>query len=498
MEDEECAHRDAHFQEELQSLKESVARLTSLLEQTLRNASGEGLSNQPAIFVQPPATAQPKEIISEHGQEPPHNPAFMHSMPSAPALAVIDPFAKESHKTKSSNGIDQDKMAALEARIRAIEGVDLYDPVRAAEMCLVPNVVVPKKFHVLEFIKYIGTQCSMTHLKSYCNKMAEVVHDEKLLMHFFQDSLSGAALSWYMRLDNTKIRIWKDLVDAFVKQYKYNMDITPDRNSLSNLEKGDKESIREYAQRWRDLAAQVHPLLLDKEMVILFANTLKAPYYEHVMGSLAQQFTDAVAVAERIEQGVKSSRISAPVDKGGFEGKKKEVYYVKGRKNPFQKYHTPSFSPQIANINLNSSFPARKLESQTKHQRIQEQLPPLSLPLNEIYQKLLSIRHVAPEPLTPLQPPYPNWYNPDLTCEYHAGTAGHNIHTCSAFKKRLMHLIKAGWITFEGTPNVSSNPPPNHASSTGSMNALEVECSENLKVLMARVGCEEGSVHSRG
>jgi hypothetical protein len=108
-------------------------------------------------------------------------------------------------------------MAALEAQIRAIEGVDLYDPVRALEMCLVPNVVVLKKFRVPEFIKYTGTQCPITHLKSYCNKMAEAVHDEKLLMHFFQDSLNGAALSWYMRLDNTKIHKWKDLVDAFVK-----------------------------------------------------------------------------------------------------------------------------------------------------------------------------------------------------------------------------------------------------------------------------------------
>ena len=59
-------------------------------------------------------------------------------------------------------------------------------------------------------------------------------------MHFFQDSLSGATLSWYMRLDNTKIQSWKDLVDAFVKQYKYNMDITLDRTNLSNLEKMDK------------------------------------------------------------------------------------------------------------------------------------------------------------------------------------------------------------------------------------------------------------------
>jgi hypothetical protein len=75
--------------------------------------------------------------------------------------------------------------------------------------------------------------------------MTEVVHDEKLSMHFFQDNLSGATLSWYMRLDNTKIQRWKDMVDAFVKQYKYNMYITSDRTSLSNLEKKDKENIRE-------------------------------------------------------------------------------------------------------------------------------------------------------------------------------------------------------------------------------------------------------------
>jgi hypothetical protein len=106
-----------------------------------------------------------------------------------------------------------------------------------------------------------------------------------------------------MRLDNTKIRRWKDFV-AFVKQYKYKMNIAPDKSSLSNLGKKDKESIREYSQRWRELATQVHPPLLDKEMVTLFADTLKAPYYEHVMGSSAQQFTDAVVVCERIEQGV--------------------------------------------------------------------------------------------------------------------------------------------------------------------------------------------------
>jgi hypothetical protein len=73
-------------------------------------------------------------------------------------------------------------------------------------MCLVPNVVIPKKFRVLEFVKYIGTQYPVTHLKAYCNKMVEVVYDEKLLIHFFQDSISDVAFTWYMRLDNTKVK----------------------------------------------------------------------------------------------------------------------------------------------------------------------------------------------------------------------------------------------------------------------------------------------------
>jgi hypothetical protein len=61
MKDEECAHRNAHFQEELESLKLKVARLTILLKQTLRNAYGEGPSNQPINFVQTPITAQHEE-----------------------------------------------------------------------------------------------------------------------------------------------------------------------------------------------------------------------------------------------------------------------------------------------------------------------------------------------------------------------------------------------------------------------------------------------------
>jgi hypothetical protein len=121
------------------------------------------------------------------------------------------------------------KLVALEQRLRAFEGIHLSDPIKAAEMCLVPNFVIPKNFRVPEFVKYTGTQCHITHLKAYCNKMAEVVDDEKMLIHFFQDSLSDAVLAWYIRLNNIDVKKWKHLVDAFMRQYKFNIDVGPNR-----------------------------------------------------------------------------------------------------------------------------------------------------------------------------------------------------------------------------------------------------------------------------
>lgn len=56
--------------------------------------------------------------------------------------------------------------------------------------------------------------------------------NDKLLIHFFQDSLNGASMKWYMGLDKGRIRSWKDLVKAFFKQYKYNLDMVPDRQKL--------------------------------------------------------------------------------------------------------------------------------------------------------------------------------------------------------------------------------------------------------------------------
>jgi hypothetical protein len=58
-----------------------------------------------------------------------------------------------------------------------------------------------------------------------------------------------------------------------------------------------------------------------------------------------------------------------------------------------------------------------------------------------------------------------------------------------SFKRRILQLIKAGWISFDDFPNVKSNPLPHHASGSGGVNALEEEerGTNVLKLTMKRL-----------
>ena len=91
--------------------------------------------------------------------------------------------------------VEKGKFDHIEERLRAIEGGGNYAFADMAELCLVPDVVIPPKFKVPDFDKYKGTTCPKNHLKMYCRKMGAYAKDEKLLMHFFQESLAGATIT---------------------------------------------------------------------------------------------------------------------------------------------------------------------------------------------------------------------------------------------------------------------------------------------------------------
>ena len=83
-----------------------------------------------------------------------------------------------------------------------------------------------------------------------------------------------AAITWYTNLESSRIRSWKDLMVVFIRQYQYNSDMASDRIQLQNMCKREHESFKEYAQRWRDLAAQVVPLMIEREMITMIVDML--------------------------------------------------------------------------------------------------------------------------------------------------------------------------------------------------------------------------------
>ncbi|RDX88918.1 hypothetical protein CR513_29420, partial [Mucuna pruriens] len=129
----------------------------------------------------------------------------------------------------------------LEERLDALQGAKQFD---VTDLCLFPNIVIPPKFELPAFDKYGGTTSPKSHLTMYCRKMALHAYDDALLIHFFQEILTGATL-----------------------------------------------------------IAHIQPPLSENEMATMFIDTLYPPFYEKMVGNVVSNFSDLVLRQGGLGQG---------------------------------------------------------------------------------------------------------------------------------------------------------------------------------------------------
>src|SRR3954464_3471506 len=389
------------------------------------------------------------------------------------------------------------KFHLQEERLKALEGRS-SSGLNAIDLCLVPDIKIPAKFKVPSFEKYKGTTCPMSHIKAFCNKMAPYAENDKLLMHFFQDSLSGASLEWYTRLERTHVRTWDELAEAFLKHYKYNSDMAPTRLQLQSLTQKVDESFKEYAQRWRELASRVQPPLLERELVDMFMNTLKDPYLNMMIGCASSEFSSLVVVGERIENALKMGKIQDIANVSEFtEEEKSETNTVSeieeeevpvhpqvqvpnyqrvlvspGQYIPQAFATTINQQPQMVQQQPIQYLPQKQdaphQQGHPNQRRPRNNLERRNAPLDQIpitYNKLLPYLVqsllVRPKYLKPPPQPFPPGYDPNVQCGYHAGSAGHSTEDCNAFQAKVQQLIDGRHITLqEGNIWVNGVPLP--------------------------------------
>ncbi|GKV20634.1 hypothetical protein SLEP1_g30732 [Rubroshorea leprosula] len=132
----------------------------------------------------------------------------------------------------------------------------------------------------------------------YARKMAPYANDERVLVHYFQDSLSGPESVWFLMVDKKNICSFKDVSQAFMRQYEYNINLAPTRDSLQRITKKSNETFKEFAQWWRSEAAKVIPPLTDSEIYSLFIKSTTGTFR-----AWSRQFTKlSIPYSEALKQ----------------------------------------------------------------------------------------------------------------------------------------------------------------------------------------------------
>ncbi|KAJ1383799.1 G-patch domain [Sesbania bispinosa] len=268
--------------------------------------------------------------------------------------------------------------------------------------------------------------------------------------------------------------------------------------------------------------------------------TLGSPYVGSMAGATYRDFADLIAAGEMIEILARAEKLPADhtENRKGPQSKKRElevsliqpqpnVMPQHSQSNP--RYPTPSYnpnpcfpyqapiSPYIPNTNTTSPLPFQinnipmprpptcpnytypqsrpynpqpQSNFQNQGRFRQQNLPPfpkLSISNVDLFQRLFDAHLISENPVRPMEPPFPAWYNPNLTCKFHMGVAGHTIEDCEAFKTAVRKLIACGRLDIqeEKGPNIVNNPIPNHERGNQA-NAVEKEEVLIKKVLSLR------------
>ncbi|RDX67654.1 hypothetical protein CR513_53435, partial [Mucuna pruriens] len=349
----------------------------------------------------------PSTRHSERDRLRPSEPAFMHN--KLPGLNINPDRVCELNNPLGAPR-SKEKWESLEEKLHVVEGGDKYR-LEAVDLCLVSDVGLPADFKTPEFDKYKGSSCPRVHLAMYYRKMVAYIYDDKILIHYFQDNLTGVVLSWYVSLERGRIKTWRDL-EAFLKH---------GAKSFLAL-----EHAQEGAGRLQGIRSKVQPLITEREMVTMFIDTLPSPYYDKVVGNVASSFTDLVVVGERIELGIRRGNFAQSSNSVGFskkltsKKKKGEMLYRSDNRRP----------------------------AQQNTRRTPRTLDPIPMSYTELLPLLLKEKLLETIHIKPLEPPHTRSYDPSARCDYHGGVIGHPTEICWSLKHKVQDLIDGGYLRF--------------------------------------------------
>nr|XP_033515291.1 uncharacterized protein LOC117279792 [Nicotiana tomentosiformis] len=153
-----------------------------------------------------------------------------------------------------------------------------------------PDIELPNGYKPPMFEIFDGTGDPKVNLRTYCDKLVGVGKNEQIRMKLFVRSLTGDALSWYIRQNPKKWANWVSMKLDLMDRFRFNIENAPDVFYIQNLKKKLTETFREYATHWRSEAAKVRLPLEEEQMNKFFVRSKDLQYYERLMIIENQRF----------------------------------------------------------------------------------------------------------------------------------------------------------------------------------------------------------------
>ncbi|KAJ9702972.1 hypothetical protein PVL29_004643 [Vitis rotundifolia] len=126
----------------------------------------------------------------------------------------------------------------------------------------------PRGFLVPKFSTYDGSSDPFDHIMHYRQLMTLDIGNDALLCKVFPVSLQGQALSWFHRLPPNSVDNFRDLSEAFVRQYLCSARHKQNISTLQNIKMQENESLREFVKWFGQAVLQVRACSMDAVLQI--------------------------------------------------------------------------------------------------------------------------------------------------------------------------------------------------------------------------------------
>ena len=158
--------------------------------------SQEAQAQTQECMIQPPAQATAQINIPQPGM------AYLSQVPMPQAFVNAPPMAALEQSSQQNEQLEY-----ILTKLNTLEGNQ--GMINPAEFCIVKDLEIPKDFKIPDFSKYDGTGDPKIHVYMYTSRMGAYLRNDKLMMHYFQESLKDSAIRWYLNLDKKEIKTWQ-------------------------------------------------------------------------------------------------------------------------------------------------------------------------------------------------------------------------------------------------------------------------------------------------